>query len=63
MVRPDLKCLVFTTGKVVFTGAKSEDMVYEAFAQLYPLLLDFKVDRVAAPLPSPKRAAPSSKKW
>ncbi|AEO66508.1 f9d1c456-1d83-4320-9bb3-560bbdebb490 [Thermothielavioides terrestris] len=43
--KPSLKCLVFTTGKVVLTGAKCEDDVHEAFAYLYPVLLDYKVDR------------------
>ncbi|KAG7287506.1 hypothetical protein NEMBOFW57_007018 [Staphylotrichum longicolle] len=43
MLKPQLKCLVFSTGKVVFTGAKNEEDVFEAFANLYPMLLDFKV--------------------
>ena len=43
MIKPRLKCLVFSTGKVVFTGAKREEDVYEAFLNLYPILLDFKV--------------------
>jgi transcription initiation factor TFIID TATA-box-binding protein len=52
MMKPKLKCLVFTTGKVVFTGAKTEDQVYEAFVNLYPLLLDFRVvNSVAAAVP------------
>jgi transcription initiation factor TFIID TATA-box-binding protein len=37
---------VFTTGKVVLTGAKREEDVYEAFVNLYPILLDFRVDRM-----------------
>ena len=51
MVRPQLKCLVFTTGKVVFTGAKNVDDVFEAFANLYPMLLDFKVCNMAMTAP------------
>ncbi|KAK1836824.1 transcription factor TFIID-domain-containing protein [Podospora conica] len=35
--------LVFANGKVVITGAKTVDMLYEAFAKVYPLLLDYKV--------------------
>ncbi|KAK3306700.1 uncharacterized protein B0T15DRAFT_492232 [Chaetomium strumarium] len=60
MMKPKLKCLVFTTGKVVFTGAKSEDQVYEAFANLYPLLLDFRVNSVAAVPPWLKETAPKA---
>ncbi len=43
MVSPRVKCLVFSTGKVVITGAKSEEDVYEAFWNQYPIVLDFKV--------------------
>ncbi|KAL2153545.1 hypothetical protein VTH82DRAFT_4700 [Thermothelomyces myriococcoides] len=43
MVRPSLKCLVFTTGKVILTGAKKREDVFEAFTNLYPLLLEAKV--------------------
>ena len=46
MVKPKLKCLVFTTGKVVITGAKREEDVYEAFVNLYPILLDYRVGRM-----------------
>ncbi|KAL2176942.1 transcription factor TFIID-domain-containing protein [Thermothelomyces heterothallicus CBS 202.75] len=49
MVRPSLKCLVFTTGKVVLTGAKKREDVFEAFANLYPLLLEAKVEQRGAP--------------
>ncbi|KAK4095866.1 TBP-domain-containing protein [Parathielavia hyrcaniae] len=42
IVRPQVKCLVFTTGKVVLMGAKREEDVYEAFVKLYPILLDSK---------------------
>jgi transcription initiation factor TFIID TATA-box-binding protein len=47
MVRPQVKCLVFTSGKVVLTGAKTQEDVYEAFVNLYPILLDYKVERVS----------------
>jgi transcription initiation factor TFIID TATA-box-binding protein len=46
MLNPQLKCLVFTTGKVVITGAKREEDVYEAFVNLYPILLDFRVGKM-----------------
>jgi transcription initiation factor TFIID TATA-box-binding protein len=48
MVRPQVKCLVFTSGKVVLTGAKTQDDVYEAFVNLYPILLDYRVERISA---------------
>jgi transcription initiation factor TFIID TATA-box-binding protein len=48
MVRPQVKCLVFTSGKVVLTGAKTQDDVYEAFVNLYPILLDYRVGRISA---------------
>ncbi|KAK3294444.1 uncharacterized protein B0H64DRAFT_463345 [Chaetomium fimeti] len=51
MIRPKLKCLVFSTGKVVLTGAKAADDVFEAFANLYPLLLEAKVAGSTAPPP------------
>jgi len=35
--------LVFANGKVVITGAKQLDKIYEGFAAVYPMLLDFKV--------------------
>lgn len=38
--------LVFANGKVVITGAKSVDMLYEGFSKVYPLLLDHKVPEV-----------------
>ncbi|KAK4184853.1 TATA-box-binding protein [Podospora australis] len=36
-------CLVFMNGKIVITGAKSEDEVHDTFVRLYPILLDYKV--------------------
>ncbi|KAK4125676.1 TATA-box binding protein-like protein [Parathielavia appendiculata] len=42
VVRPQVKCLVSTTGKALLTGAKREEDVYEAFVKLYPILLEFK---------------------
>ena len=35
--------LVFANGKIVLTGAKSADSMFEAFACIYPLLLDFRL--------------------
>ncbi|KAH6856221.1 transcription factor TFIID-domain-containing protein [Chaetomium sp. MPI-CAGE-AT-0009] len=62
MVRPKLKCLVFSTGKVVLTGAKSAEDVHEAFTNLYPLLLEAKVAGSCAPPPRIRtRLAPEVK--
>ncbi|KAK0666820.1 hypothetical protein QBC41DRAFT_280259 [Cercophora samala] len=36
--------LIFTTGKIVITGAKSEEDLRASFARAYPLLLDFRFD-------------------
>ncbi|KAK4109110.1 TATA-box binding protein [Canariomyces notabilis] len=44
MVTPRVVCLVFANGKVVLTGAKTEGAVFHAFANLYPMLLDFKLE-------------------
>ncbi|KAH6634965.1 TBP-domain-containing protein [Chaetomium sp. MPI-SDFR-AT-0129] len=52
MVRPRLKCLVFSTGKVVLTGAKEEEHVFEAFVNLYPMLLEAKVVGSCGGLPN-----------
>ncbi|KXX75493.1 TATA-box-binding protein [Madurella mycetomatis] len=46
MVNPRLTCLVFANGKVVLTGAKKEEDVFEAFTNLYPMLLDYKMGDV-----------------
>jgi len=45
MVSPKLVILVFVSGKVVITGAKTRDHVYEAFENLYPTLVEFKKTR------------------
>lgn len=53
MINPAVKALVFTTGKVVFTGAKTEAQVYHAFIYLYPILERFRVaDRPPGLLPA-----------
>ncbi|KAK4251319.1 transcription factor TFIID-domain-containing protein [Corynascus novoguineensis] len=54
MVKPSLKCLVFTTGKVVLTGAKKKEDVFEAFLNLYPLLLEAKVEGSTVSKPNEK---------
>ncbi len=45
MLEPRLALLIFVSGKVVITGAKSRDDLNEAFQKLYPVLCQFrKVD-------------------
>lgn len=42
MAHPKVTFLVFVSGKVVATGAKSEEMIEEGFSLLYPFLADFR---------------------
>ncbi|KAK3389158.1 transcription factor TFIID-domain-containing protein [Podospora didyma] len=44
LVKPLVVVLIFANGKVVLTGAKTEDQLFDAFANIYPILLDFKLD-------------------
>lgn len=42
MSRPKIVLLVFVSGKIVLTGAKERNHIYEAFQNIYPVLLNFK---------------------
>lgn len=42
MTNPKIVFLVFVSGKVVATGAKSEKILEEGFAKLYPYLSEFR---------------------
>lgn len=42
MVKPRIVLLVFVSGKVVLTGAKKRNEIYEAFENIYPILKSFK---------------------
>ncbi|PAA69675.1 hypothetical protein BOX15_Mlig031723g3 [Macrostomum lignano] len=42
MVKPKIVLLVFVSGKVVLTGAKVREEIYEAFNNIYPILRNFK---------------------
>ncbi|KAL2259760.1 hypothetical protein VTK26DRAFT_6448 [Humicola hyalothermophila] len=55
-------CLVFATGKVVFTGAKEENLIYEAWLQLFPILLDYKFDSVVRAEPASRKAPARSRR-
>lgn len=50
MIQPKIVLLIFVSGKVVLTGAKKREEIYEAFETIYPVLREFrKGDAVAAP--------------
>ncbi|KAK8399572.1 hypothetical protein O3P69_003557 [Scylla paramamosain] len=42
MVKPRIVLLIFVSGKVVLTGAKVRNQIYEAFDNIYPILKSFK---------------------
>lgn len=42
MVKPRIVLLIFVSGKVVLTGAKVRDEIYEAFETIFPILKGFK---------------------
>jgi len=44
MVQPKIVLLIFVSGKVVLTGAKTRDEIYEAFENIYPVLTEFRKD-------------------
>ena len=61
MRSPKIVLLVFVSGKVVLTGGKNRDDVYEAFENIYPVLSEFrKTEKAALPLPAPGDAAGGS---
>ena len=42
MVSPKIVLLIFVSGKIVLTGAKIREETYQAFNNIYPILLQFK---------------------
>jgi len=46
MVQPKIVLLIFVSGKVVLTGAKTREQLYEAFENLYPVLTEFRKETV-----------------
>jgi transcription initiation factor TFIID TATA-box-binding protein len=46
MVDPKIVILVFVSGKVVLTGAKSREEIYLAFQNMYPILSEFRKENV-----------------
>ncbi|BDA43552.1 TATA-box-binding protein 1 [Coccomyxa sp. Obi] len=58
MKEPKVVLLIFVSGKVVLTGAKKREEIYEAFESIYPVLQQFRKGE-AAPTPS-AQALPSA---
>ncbi|GAA6038363.1 hypothetical protein JCM8097_007611 [Rhodosporidiobolus ruineniae] len=42
MVQPKVVLLIFVSGKIVLTGAKFREEIYQAFARIYPVLNEFR---------------------
>ncbi|XP_028395917.1 TATA-box-binding protein 1-like [Dendronephthya gigantea] len=42
MVKPRIVLLIFVSGKVVLTGAKERQEIYDAFENIYPILKSFR---------------------
>ena len=42
MTQPEIVLLIFVSGKIVLTGAKQKEEIYEAFNKIYPLLKKYK---------------------
>lgn len=42
MVQPKCVLLIFVSGKIVITGAKTRDQIYDAFENIYPVLTEFR---------------------
>ncbi|KAI9332876.1 TATA binding protein [Zopfochytrium polystomum] len=42
MVKPKIVLLIFVSGKIVLTGAKVRDEIYQAFDNIYPVLTEFR---------------------
>jgi len=53
MIRPKLVLLVFVSGKVCITGARSHRDIVTAVTKLYPVLVQFKKSTIAPPPPEP----------
>lgn len=42
MVKPKIVLLIFVSGKIVLTGAKVREEIYQAFESIYPVLTGFR---------------------
>ena len=43
MVNPKIVLLIFASGKIVLTGAKNKEDIFNAFNEMYPVLRKFKI--------------------
>lgn len=48
MVKPRVVFLIFVSGKIVLTGAKTEIDLTAAYEKLYPVLVEYKKSDVTA---------------
>ena len=44
MIEPSIVLLIFVSGKLVLTGGKVRDDIYNGFKKIYPLLTKFKIE-------------------
>jgi len=42
MIKPKIVLLIFVSGKIVLTGAKVREEIYQAFEMIFPVLQDFR---------------------
>jgi hypothetical protein len=52
LVSPRVVFLIFVSGKIVMTGARTERDLTEAFCKLHPVLIEYRKTSVAPPLGS-----------
>ena len=46
MIEPNIVVLIFVSGKIVLTGGKSRNDIYEGFKKIYPVLVKFKIENI-----------------
>ncbi|PIN23720.1 TATA-box binding protein (TBP), component of TFIID and TFIIIB [Handroanthus impetiginosus] len=46
MKKPNIVALIFVSGKIVITGAKAREKIYEAFENIYPVLVQCRRNSV-----------------
>ena len=44
MIEPNIVLLIFVSGKLVLTGGKIREDIYQGFKKMYPLLAKFKIE-------------------
>ena len=44
MLQPEIVLLIFVSGKIVLTGAKEREEIYDAFKKIYPVLYKFRLE-------------------